>query len=88
MGLIDRLFRDRIKSGSLSLIDHRGNRSTFGSNGNPVVVKLNRRGTLFRILRNPHLHLGECYMNGEIDILEGFFNRLLTITSHQYERLC
>lgn len=87
MGLIDRLFRDRIKSGSLSLIDHRGNRSTFGSDGNPVVVKLNRRGTLFRILRNPHLHLGECYMNGEIDILEGSltdFLRLLRINMSDY----
>lgn len=87
MGLIDRLFRDRIKSGSLSLIDHRGNRSTFGSDGNPVVVKFYRRGTLFRILRNPHLHLGECYMNGEIDILEGSltdFLRLLRINMSDY----
>ncbi|MCY4096167.1 MAG: class I SAM-dependent methyltransferase, partial [Gammaproteobacteria bacterium] len=87
MGLIDRLFRDRIKSGSLCLIDHRGNRTTFGSDENTVVVKFNRRGTLLRILRNPHLHLGECYMNGELDIEEGSltdFLRLLRINMNDY----
>ena len=87
MGLIDRLLRDRIKSGSLSLIDHHGNRTTFGNEGNHVVVKCNRRGTLFRILRNPHLHLGECYMNGELDIEEGTltdFLRLLRINMSDY----
>ena len=87
MGLIDRLFRVRIKSGSLCLIDHRGNRTTFGSDGNPVVVKFNRSGTLFRILRNPHLHLGECYMNGELDIEEGSltdFLRLLRVNMNDY----
>ena len=87
MGLIDRLFRDRIKSGSLCLIDHRGNRTTFGCDGNPVVVRFNRRGTLFRILRNPHLNLGECYINGELDIEEGSltdFLRLLRINMSDY----
>ena len=87
MGLIDRLFSERIKSGSLSLIDHHGNRTTFGNDENPVVVKFNKRGTLFRILRNPHLHLGECYMNGELDIQEGSltdFLRLLRINMGDY----
>lgn len=87
MGLIDRLFRDRIKSGSLCLIDHRGNRTTFGTEGTSVAVKFNRRSTLFRILRNPQLHLGECYMNGELDIEEGSltdFLRLLRINMNDY----
>ena len=87
MRLVDRLFRDRIKSGSLCLIDHQGNRTTFGNDENPVVVKFNRRGTLFRILRNPHLHLGECYMNGELDIEQGSltdFLRLLRVNMSDY----
>ncbi len=87
MGLIDRLFGDHIKSGSLCLIDHRGNRTTFGNDGDPVVVRFNKRGTLFRILRNPHLHLGECYMDGELDIEEGTltdFLRLLRINMNDY----
>ena len=87
MRLIERLFRDRIKSGSLCLIDHQGKQSTFGTDDRPVVVKLHRRGTLFRILRNPHLHLGECYMNGELDIEDGTltdFLRLLRINMSDF----
>lgn len=87
MGLIDRPFGDRIKSGSLCLIDHQGNRTIFGTDENPIVVRVNRRGTLFRILRNPQLQLGECYMNGELDIEEGSltdFLRLLRINMSDY----
>lgn len=87
MGLIDRLLRDRIKAGSLSLIDHNGNRTTFGNDETPVVVKFNKRGTLYRIVRNPHLNLGECYMNGELDIEEGSltdFLRLLRINMSDF----
>ena len=79
MTLTDRVFRDRINSGQLGVVDHNSNRKDYGSSDTPVVVKFNKKGTLMRILRNPGLHLGECYMNGEVDILEGSLTDLLRI---------
>ncbi len=90
MSLINRLFHDRIHSGSLCLVDYRGNRSTFGDDGPPVVVQFNKRGVLFRILRNPMLYLGECYMSGDFDVVEGSltdFLRLLRVNMNEYRNL-
>ena len=87
MGFIDRLLKERIKTGTLCLVDHQGNRETFGTGENPVVVRFNKRSTLFKILRNPHLQLGECYVNEEIDLEEGTltdFLRLLRINMSDY----
>lgn len=87
MSLIDRVLKDQITTGSLSLVDHRGTRTDFGDGSDPVVVKFNKRNTLFRLLRNPLLNLGECYMEGEFDIEEGSlteFLRLLRINMTDY----
>ena len=82
MNLTERVLRDQIKTGLLGIVDHRGVRSDYGSGEQPVVVRLNKSSTLVRLLRNPALNLGECYMNGELDLLEGTltdFLRLLRI---------
>ena len=87
MGFIDRLLKERIKTGTLCLVDHQGNRETFGTGENPVVVRFNKRSTLLKVLRNPHLQLGECYVNEEIDIEQGTlteFLRLLRINMSDY----
>lgn len=87
MSVVDRLFQEGITEGALCLVDHRGNRSTYGDGERPIVVKLNRKRTLLHILRNPMLHLGECYMDGELDIEDGSltdFLRLLRVNLTEY----
>lgn len=79
MGLIDRLFKNSIKVGALCLVDHQGKRTTYGNGDDPIVVKFSKRGTLLRILRNPLLHLGECYVNGEVDIEQGNLTEFLRL---------
>ena len=79
MPFIDRVLQERITSGSLCLVDHRGKRTEYGDGGTPIVVKFNKPNTLFRILRNPMLHLGECYMDGEFDIQQGSLTDFLSL---------
>ncbi|MYD44371.1 MAG: class I SAM-dependent methyltransferase [Gammaproteobacteria bacterium] len=79
MSFADRLFQDRIKNGALCLVDHLGNRSCYGDGDQPIVVKLHKKRTLLHILRNPMLHLGECYMDGELDVQEGSLTDLLRL---------
>ena len=49
-------------------------------------MRLNRRRTLTRILRNPTLNLGETYLAGEWDVIEGSLHDLLTILRTNLER--
>ena len=87
MSLLERLLQTRITQGSLVFVDHNGKKSTFGHEGEPIVIKFNRSNTLRRILRNPMLRLGECYVDGEFDIVEGTltdFLRLLRVNLTDY----
>ena len=90
MNLLYRVIKDRFSIGSMSFVDHRGNTTSFGDDGPPVVVKFNKPGTLLRVLRNPMLRLGECYMNGELEIQQGTltdFLRLLRLNLSDYAQL-
>ncbi len=71
MRLLDPVLRARIKTGSLSVIDWTGSRTTYGSGLPHVTVRLHDRATALRILLDPELAAGEAYMDGTLTIEEG-----------------
>ncbi len=61
-----------IRVGDLTLIDPKGRKLRFGDgSGSPVTVRLNGAMTPLKLALNPTLKLGECYMDGELEMLEG-----------------
>ncbi len=73
--VFDRFLTD----GTLTVVDADGSRRQFGSGTPSATMRINRSGTLPRILRNPELILGETYLAGEWDVTEGSLHDLLTI---------
>ncbi|TGG92643.1 MAG: class I SAM-dependent methyltransferase [Aphanocapsa feldmannii 277cV] len=68
-----------IRKGRLTLIDHRGLVTVFGEGSPSVSWRLNNASTLSTILRNPQFQLGETYMAGEWDVVEGSLHDIITI---------
>lgn len=74
-----RVFDQFLTKGTLTIVDENGSRRQFGSGAPSATWRFNRRGTLARILRNPELNLGETYLAGEWDVVDGSLHDLLTI---------
>ncbi len=61
-----------IAKGDLTIIDHTGRAERFGDgSGQKLVVRFNSAAAERAAAANPALKLGEGYMEGEIDMLEG-----------------
>ncbi len=74
--ILDRL----VRRGDLTLIDWRGRRHRFGDGaGAPVVIRIRDRATAWRIALDPHLALGEAYMDGGLVMEEGEIADLLDL---------
>lgn len=73
MNAILRGFLNRtLRRGTLVLIDSAGGSSTFGDgSGTRLVVRMNSHAAERAVALDPALKLGECFMDGEIDVLEG-----------------
>lgn len=71
--LLGAIFERLIKTGSLTVINHRGERRHFGEPPGPqtVVIRITSPGAEWRIALNPKLAVGECYMNGELVLEQG-----------------
>lgn len=66
--------------GDLSITDSEGKRSQFGNRtGVPVHLKFHTRHAERAVAFDPELKLAECFMDGEIDIVEGDIYRLLQL---------
>jgi len=64
--LLDLLLHRIVRAGDLELIDSRGKPHRYGDGGGaPVVVRIADKRLERRLLRDPHLALGEGYMNGK-----------------------
>ncbi len=76
--MIYRLLRERIRHGSLTIRDEKGQEETFGEGEPHFLLRLNSAGVLGRILRNPALQMGEAYIDGgwDCDDLAGLLNML------------
>jgi cyclopropane-fatty-acyl-phospholipid synthase len=71
--MLENLASRLIRVGDLSVTFADGRRRRFGDGGGaPVAARLTRRGE-WRIAANPHLGLGEAYMNGDLRLEAGAF---------------
>lgn len=78
------LLNRRIKAGSLRIVLPNGQQEVFGKGPPEAEMVIHRRQALFEMLLNPHLKIGECYMNGDwsagksglLAVLEVLFHNL------------
>ncbi|SKA28631.1 SAM-dependent methyltransferase [Consotaella salsifontis] len=69
-----------VKKGALTLTSATGESRTWGDgSGTPVHARFNHKAVERKVVMNPALHLGECYMNGEIEFLKGSIFDLLKV---------
>ncbi|QDP19461.1 SAM-dependent methyltransferase [Sphingomonas xanthus] len=78
--MIDRLLATLIGKGRLTVILPGGGSKTFGPGGEPsLTVRVTDRKTMFQLLRNPRLAIGEAYMDGRVVIEDGTILDLLQL---------
>jgi cyclopropane-fatty-acyl-phospholipid synthase len=78
--LLDLLLRRIVRAGDLKLIDSRGEPHRYGDgSGAPVVVRIADQRLERRLLLDPHLALGEGYMNGQLRMERGQIYDLLAL---------
>jgi cyclopropane-fatty-acyl-phospholipid synthase len=82
--LFDILLHRIVRRGSLTLVDAGGISHHYGDNSPPgIVVRLADRQIERRLVRDPELALGEAYMNGRLQMVEGrIYNFLELILSN------
>ncbi|MDR6434834.1 cyclopropane-fatty-acyl-phospholipid synthase family protein [Brucella pseudogrignonensis] len=69
-----------IKSGNLKITDFQGNSYQYGDNtGEFIHIRFNTHHAERAVAINPELKLAECYMDGEIDFIEGDIYALLKV---------
>lgn len=74
------LLRRIVEHGNLSLITHAGQVLTFGDGtGAPVVARLADRWLERQLALDPHLQVGEAYMNGRLVMEQGRIYDLLAL---------
>ena len=74
MWLLDRMLRQLVREGELTIVDHDGRRYCYGTplpGERPLVARLTDRGAAFHIASNPRLGAGEAYMDGRLVMEEG-----------------
>ena len=70
--MLDAMVRRFVRVGDLTLIDPKGRTARYGDGTGPAVtVRLNGVWTPLRLALYPTLRLGECYMDGSLQVLEG-----------------
>jgi len=86
--LLDLLLHRIVRAGDLELIDSRGKPHRYGDGGGaPVVVRIADKRLERRLLRDPHLALGEGYMNGQLRMERGqVFDLLALLASNAQQR--
>lgn len=69
MWLLDRMMRGLIRDGRLVITNYDGQTYQYGDpSAVPVSIHLTRKGTAWRIARDPRLGAGEAYMDGELRV--------------------
>ncbi|AZN72453.1 class I SAM-dependent methyltransferase [Georhizobium profundi] len=78
--LINSLAGRIVSRGHLAVTDHAGQVRHYGDgSGNPVHLRFNTARAERAVALDPALKLGECYMQGEIDMVEGDVFALLEL---------
>ncbi|MFT3811676.1 MAG: cyclopropane-fatty-acyl-phospholipid synthase family protein [Micropepsaceae bacterium] len=80
MRLLVHGLRYLVRHGRLTLVDCKGRSSLIGDGEGPsVVMRLKDRAVERRLLLNPELAVGEAYMDGRLEMVEGSVADLLAI---------
>ena len=79
MAFHQKFLRERLNTGSLTLIDSNGHSETFGAGEPAATFRMHTPGVIRKILRNPQLNLGETYMDCEWDTDGASLADLLTV---------
>tara|TARA_B100001123_G_scaffold375167_1_gene440982 strand:+ start:1627 stop:2853 length:1227 start_codon:yes stop_codon:yes gene_type:complete len=70
--LLNHLLQAVIRKGSLTVIDSKGRRHTAsGEPGPNVIVRLNNPKLNYELFFNPHLRVGEAFMDGDLTVENG-----------------
>jgi cyclopropane-fatty-acyl-phospholipid synthase len=78
--LLDRALRYVVKSGALQVVDAKGGLHRYGDGSGEVQrFRLTKDSAALKIALDADLNLGECYMNGELEIEEGTVYGLLAL---------
>ena len=78
--LLNAMLASVVKTGSLKFIDAAGKTRIYGSTAEPRVgFKLNTPAMYSRMLLNPELSVGEAYMDGSFEIVEGTLRDFLDL---------
>ncbi len=87
--LLTRLCSTLVRDGALTLIDAHGTTHRFGAPSRPpdVVVRLHDRALHAKLPVNPHLYLGEAYMDGSLTVERGDIYDLLDLCARNLWRL-
>ncbi|MDE1174689.1 MAG: cyclopropane-fatty-acyl-phospholipid synthase [Parvibaculaceae bacterium] len=79
------LLRQVVARGTLVVVNHAGQKRTFGDGtGDPVVIRLMDAGVALGLTLNPYLKLGEAYMDGRlvIDAPHNIYDFLVLVLSN------
>ncbi len=86
--ILSRLLRAYITGGTLTLIDPRGGRFSYGDgNGPSVAIRIKTKSALLRIATNAPLAIGESYMDGDLEIESGTLDNFLDLCTTAMDRL-
>lgn len=85
MSLHANFFANRMKVGSLQLVHSDGTREIFGNDQPFATLKLNHRGTLAKIIKNPSFMLGETYINQQWDVENCSLADLLRVLRRNFD---
>jgi cyclopropane-fatty-acyl-phospholipid synthase len=78
--VLQRMLARLIERGDLEVVDPGGTVHRFGDgSGTGVRIRITSQAAAARIVLNPDLHLGECYMNGELVVERGSIYDLLSL---------
>ena len=73
------LLKKFVRRGELTVIDHAGERYTFGAGEPRAAIRLNTASAFSVMARNPQLKLGEAYMDQLWDVGDGTLHDVLTL---------
>ena len=71
-GFLDRAFKTVMKTGTLRVIDPNGQLHEYGDGtGVPVGIRITTQAAAAKIAADADMYLGECYMDGSLEITQG-----------------
>jgi len=86
--LFDRLFRQLVRKGVLTVVDADGRKRTYGAPSSdiaPVTIRFTDHATPRRIARNPAKGMGEAYMDGRLVVAEGDIRDFADLIGHNLQ---